>query len=130
MALLTSVSQVRFLHRSGKLMGPRLVPMLRVVDGGGEPKSREQRTGNDARGEPVIARAGDDSARGALRGAPVPRRIDPLADVAARAAHGDEAAMRQLLRAIATSLLAAVRAVVGRNAPDVEDIAQETMVAF
>jgi RNA polymerase sigma-70 factor, ECF subfamily len=103
--------------------------MLRVVDGGGEPKPREERTGNE-RGEPVITRHGDEAAMGELLRASVPARPDPLADLAARATHGDEAAMRELLRSIATSLLAAVRAVVGRNAPDVEDIAQETMVAF
>jgi RNA polymerase sigma-70 factor (ECF subfamily) len=104
--------------------------MLRVVDGGGEPKSREARTGDDSGGEPVIARHGDEAAMTELLRAAVPARPDPLADLAARAAHGDEVAMRELLRSIATSLLAAVRAVVGRNAPDVEDIAQETMVAF
>lgn len=38
--------------------------------------------------------------------------------------------MRDLLRAIGQPLLAAVRAIAGRGAPDVEDIAQETMVAF
>jgi RNA polymerase sigma-70 factor (ECF subfamily) len=104
--------------------------MLRVVDGGGEPKAREQH-GSDTRGEPSIARHGDEAAMSELLHASVaPRPPDPLADVAARATHGDETAMRELLRAIATSLLAAVRAVVGRNAPDVEDIAQETMVAF
>jgi RNA polymerase sigma-70 factor (ECF subfamily) len=129
MALLTLVSKVRFAQRSGKLMTPRLVPMLRVVDGGGEPKQREQRAGADG-SEPVIARHGDEAAMGQLLRTSVPARPDPLADLAARATHGDDAAMRELLRSIATSLLAAVRAVVGRNAPDVEDISQETMVAF
>jgi RNA polymerase sigma-70 factor (ECF subfamily) len=129
MALLRLVSEVRFPKRSGKLMRPRLVPMLRVVDGGGEPKAREQRTGSDSP-EPSTLRHGDEAAMTELlrvSGAP---RTDPLADLAARAAHGDEVAMRELLRSIASPLLAAVRAVAGRNAPDVEDIAQETMVAF
>ena len=74
--------------------------MLKVVDGG-KPEAQEQ-----------------------------PPRPDPLADLALRARQGDEGAMRELLRAIANPLLAAVRAVAGRNAPDIEDIAQETMVAF
>src|SRR5262249_45895713 len=91
--------------------------------------SRDARAGNED-SEPVLARHGDEAAMGELLRSSVPARPDPLADMAARAAHGDEAAMRELLRSIATSLLAAVRAVVGRNAPDVEDIAQETMVAF
>jgi RNA polymerase sigma-70 factor (ECF subfamily) len=103
--------------------------MLRVVDGGGEPKPREQRAGSEG-GEPVVARHGDEAAMGELLRTSVPARPDPLADLAARATHGDEVAMRDLLRSVAPSLLAAVRAVVGRSAPDVEDIAQETMVAF
>jgi RNA polymerase sigma-70 factor (ECF subfamily) len=78
----------------------------------------------------VIAPRGDEAAMSELLRSSVASRPDPLADLAARATHGDEAAMRELLRSIANSLLAAVRAVVGRNAPDVEDIAQETMVAF
>jgi RNA polymerase sigma-70 factor, ECF subfamily len=123
-------SEVRFGRQSGRLTTPRLVPMLRVVDDGGEPESQERRGGPDARGEVAIRPHGDEAAmRQLLRSSGTPRP-DALADVAARAALGDEPAMRQLLRSIATSLLAAVRAVVGRNAPDVEDIAQETMVAF
>jgi len=74
--------------------------MLKVVDGG-KPESQEQ-----------------------------PPRLDPLADLALRARQGDDLAMRDLLRAIASPLLAAVRAIAGRGAPDVEDIAQETMVSF
>jgi RNA polymerase sigma-70 factor (ECF subfamily) len=38
--------------------------------------------------------------------------------------------MRQLLRAVGASLLSAVRAIAGREASDVEDIIQETLVAF
>ncbi|HMI83136.1 MAG TPA: RNA polymerase sigma factor [Polyangiaceae bacterium] len=74
--------------------------MLKVVDGG-KPEAQEQ-----------------------------PPRIDPLADLALRARQGEEGAMRDLLRAIGQPLLAAVRAIAGRGSPDVEDIAQETMVAF
>ncbi|MET0591603.1 MAG: RNA polymerase sigma factor [Polyangiaceae bacterium] len=74
--------------------------MLKVVDGG-KPEAQEQ-----------------------------PPRPDPLADLALRARQGEESAMRDLLRAIGQPLLAAVRAIAGRGAPDVEDIAQETMVAF
>jgi RNA polymerase sigma-70 factor (ECF subfamily) len=104
--------------------------MLRVVDGGGKPESREQRAGEDSPDEPVVRRHNDEAAMAELLRTAAPLRPDPHADLAARAAHGDVPAMRQLLRSVATSLLAAVRAVVGRNAPDVEDIAQETMVAF
>src|SRR5258705_6541841 len=108
MALLNLLSEVRFAHRSGKLMSPRLVPMLRVVDGGGEPKSREARAADDPRGEPIVARHGDEEAMTELLRSSVATRPDPPADLAARAAHGDEIAMRELLRSIATSLLAAV----------------------
>jgi RNA polymerase sigma factor (sigma-70 family) len=38
--------------------------------------------------------------------------------------------MRQLLRSVAGPLLAAVKAIAGRRTPDLEDIAQETLVAF
>jgi RNA polymerase sigma-70 factor (ECF subfamily) len=130
MALLTLVPEVRFADRSGKLAGRRLVPMLRVVDNTGEPKSREQRTGGDSLEAPVIARHRDEAAMSELLRSSGVSRSDPLADLAVRATHGDDAAMRELLRGVAPSLLAAVRAVVGRHAPDVEDIAQETMVAF
>ena len=75
--------------------------MLKVVDGGGEPVLEAQ-----------------------------PPRVDPLADLARRAAGGDAVAMRQLLRAVGASLLSAVRAIAGREASDVEDIIQETLVAF
>ncbi len=115
--------------------------MLRVVDGRGELELRDKRNGPDglvgSHGSPVEARAetpipkhGDESAMRELLRSQITPRPDPLADLAIRATHGDEVAMRELLRAIGTSLLAAVRAVAGRNAPDVEDIAQEAMVAF
>jgi RNA polymerase sigma-70 factor (ECF subfamily) len=104
--------------------------MLRVVDGGGEPESQDLRPKRESRGDVAIQPHGDESAMEELLRSSVPARVDPLADLAARAAHGDEIAMRHLLQSIASSLLAAVRAVVGRSAPDVEDIAQETMVAF
>src|SRR5258706_11324845 len=115
--------------------------MLRVVDGRGEIELRDKRNGPDglvgSHGSPVDARAetpipkhGDESAMRELLRSQITPRPDPLADLAIRATHGDEVAMRELLRAIGTSLLAAVRAVAGRNAPDVEDIAQEAMVAF
>jgi RNA polymerase sigma-70 factor (ECF subfamily) len=82
-------------------MSQEISSMLKVVDGGGQPAAAEE----------------------------VPRN-DPLADLARRANTGDAAAMRQLLRSLATPLLGAVRAIAGRNAPDIEDIAQETMVAL
>ncbi len=104
--------------------------MLRVVDGGSEAELRERRNGQDPQAEPAIPPRGDEDAMRELLRASVPPRQDPFADLAARAMHGDETAMRELLRSIATSLLAAVRAVVGRNAIDVEDIAQEAMVSF
>jgi RNA polymerase sigma-70 factor, ECF subfamily len=137
MALLSSLSatvqepsEVRFAYQSGKLVRPRLVPMLRVVDGGGGSEPHEQSGGQDCSVEPAIPPHGDEAAmRDLMRSTGTPR-TDPLADLAARATHGDVLAMRELLRSVANSLLAAVRAVVGRNAPDVEDIAQETMVAF
>ena len=104
--------------------------MLRVVDGGSEADLRERRNAQDPQAEPAIPARGDEDAMRELLRASIPPRQDPFADLAARAMHGDETAMRDLLRSIGTSLLAAVRAVVGRNATDVEDIAQEAMVSF
>jgi RNA polymerase sigma factor (sigma-70 family) len=85
----------------GNLEGASALPMLKVVDGSEVPA------------------------------APPPGpRIDPLSVLARRAAQGDEIAMRQLLRSVAGPLLAAVKAIAGRRTPDLEDIAQETLVAF
>jgi len=85
----------------GSIHSTKLSSMLKVVDGGGVPAPQS---------------AGP--------------RLDPLGILARRATEGDEAAMRQLLRSVAGPLLAAVKAIAGRRTPDLEDIAQETLVAF
>ena len=85
----------------GSIHSTKLSSMLKVVDGGGVPAPQS---------------AGP--------------RLDPLGILARRATDGDEAAMRQLLRSVAGPLLAAVKAIAGRRTPDLEDIAQETLVAF
>jgi RNA polymerase sigma factor (sigma-70 family) len=93
--------QLHGMAECGTIQGTNLSSMLKVVDGGGVPAPQSN--------------------------AP---RLDPLGILARRATEGDEAAMRQLLRSVAGPLLAAVKAIAGRRTPDLEDIAQETLVAF
>jgi RNA polymerase sigma factor (sigma-70 family) len=93
--------QLHELSRCGNIRSASVASMLKVVDGGGTPAP--------------------------LATGP---RTDPLGILARRATQGDEEAMRQLLRSIAGPLLAAVKAIAGRRTPDLEDIAQETLVAF
>jgi len=52
---------------------------------------------------------------------------DPLADVAAARA-GDAAATRRILKAVAPTVLAVARAVLGSNDRDLEDVVQESLV--
>lgn len=62
--------------------------------------------------------------------------IDPEASVrepdalVARARAGDRGALEALLHGVAPRVLAAVRSVVGRDATDAEDLAQESLVAL
>src|SRR6266478_4945628 len=109
-------TDVRSLLQSGTIVGRKPAPMLRVVDGRGELELRDKRNGPDglvgSHGSPVDARAetpipkhGDESAMRELLRSQITPRPDPLADLAIRATHGDEVAMRELLRAIGTSLL-------------------------
>jgi RNA polymerase sigma-70 factor, ECF subfamily len=101
--------------------------MLRVVEGGETPEIQDKRDGH---GEAAVLPHQDQVAmRDLLRSAITPK-VDPFSDLAMLAAQGDELALGQLLRSVAAPLLSAVRAIVGRKAPDVEDIVQETMVAF
>lgn len=68
----------------------------------------------------------------AARATDAPRRI-PEADpdeLVARALHRDRHAIAALLQRLAPRVLAAVRSVLGRDASDVEDVAQESLVAF
>jgi RNA polymerase sigma factor (sigma-70 family) len=55
---------------------------------------------------------------------------DPLQPWLARAAAGDERAVAHLLDAVAPVTLGLVRAIVGRRALDVEDVAQEALLAI
>jgi RNA polymerase sigma-70 factor (ECF subfamily) len=55
---------------------------------------------------------------------------DPLADLIDSVRSGNEDAARVLLRAVAPGVLAVVRRVLGHRHPDVEDLAQECLVAF
>ena len=56
-------------------------------------------------------------------------RVDPLQGIANAAARGDRAAQRTLLIETGSALLRAVRAVLGSNNPDLEDVFQEAMTA-
>jgi RNA polymerase sigma-70 factor (ECF subfamily) len=53
-----------------------------------------------------------------------------LERLAMRAQGGDREAVRELLAAIAPTLLGVARAILGAGAPDVEDVAQESLLAF
>jgi RNA polymerase sigma-70 factor (ECF subfamily) len=61
-----------------------------------------------------------------------PRQIPEgdLDELVARALHRDRHAIAALLQRLAPRVLAAVRSVLGRDASDVEDVAQESLVAF
>lgn len=61
--------------------------------------------------------------------APRSERVDPLQSIANAAARGDRAAQRTLLVETGSALLRTVRAVLGRNSPDLEDVFQEAMTA-
>jgi RNA polymerase sigma-70 factor (ECF subfamily) len=56
-------------------------------------------------------------------------QADPLKALASDALRGDTDAQRTLLVALGSSLVRVVRAIVGSNHADVEDVLQETMVA-
>jgi len=55
---------------------------------------------------------------------------DPLAPLARAAQRGDDRAVRELLRAVAPTVLAVVRAILGRESADVEDVAQDAFVGL
>jgi RNA polymerase sigma factor (sigma-70 family) len=103
--------------------------MLRVVDGGKPEPDDESTAQPESRSVSRPPPRDDAATRDLVRSTFVPRP-DPLSDLTMRATQGDEAAMADLLRSVSMPLLAAVRAVAGRETADVEDIAQETMVAF
>src|SRR6266852_3419880 len=102
-------TDVRSLVQSGTIVGRKPAPMLRVVDGGGELELRDKRNGPDglvggraspadslvgraspadARAEPSIPKHGDEAAMRELLRSAVTPRPDPLADLAVRATHG------------------------------------------
>src|SRR5256885_7438715 len=103
--------------------------MLRVVDGGGKPEPDDEATAEPESRSVSRPQRDDAAPRDLVRSTLVPR-ADPLSELTMRATQGDDAAMADLLRSVSMPLLAAVRAIAGRETADVEDIAQETMVAF
>jgi RNA polymerase sigma-70 factor, ECF subfamily len=66
---------------------------------------------------------------GPLADEPSSGRPDPLRGVAVAAGRGDRAAERTLLIETGSALLRTVRAVLGSNSPDLEDVLQEAMTA-
>lgn len=60
---------------------------------------------------------------------PEPKRLDPLAELAAEARTGDRAALRRLLAALGPRLLCVVRGVLGAGHPELEDTLQDSMLA-
>ena len=65
--------------------------------------------------------------------AATPELDDPaarLVELAGRAAAGEKRAIRALLTATGPAMLRAIRKVLGRSTPDVEDVAQEAMQAL
>ena len=63
------------------------------------------------------------------RGPTLRNQADPLRALASDAACGDAQALRTLLIALGPALLRVVRAIVGRDHSEVEDVVQEAMVA-
>jgi RNA polymerase sigma-70 factor (ECF subfamily) len=61
---------------------------------------------------------------------PVELSTGRLERLAVRAQAGDREAVRELLGAMAPALLGVARAILGAGAPDVEDVAQESLLAF
>ena len=59
--------------------------------------------------------------------APATGRLERLAQAAQRR---DPTALRELLHAVAPQVLGAARAILGAGAADLEDVAQESMIAF
>lgn len=59
--------------------------------------------------------------------APPSERLDPLRSLATAAARGDRAAERTLLIETGSALLRTIRAVLGNQSPEVEDVFQEAM---
>jgi RNA polymerase sigma-70 factor, ECF subfamily len=57
------------------------------------------------------------------------QRVDPLLGIADAAARGDRAAQRTLLIETGSALLRTVRAVLGSQSPEIEDVLQEAMTA-
>ena len=57
-------------------------------------------------------------------------RVDPLAELVEPAVAGDRAALRRLLEVLAPYVLRTVRGVLGKDAPDVDDIAQDSLTAI
>ena len=59
-----------------------------------------------------------------------PRPDDPLSGLVRPAVAGDRGAMRELLKAVAPLVARAVRRVMGRGHPDLEDVAQQVLSGF
>ena len=55
---------------------------------------------------------------------------DPLVELARRVVAGDRKATRSLIVAVGPAMLRAIRKVLARSTPDIEDVAQEAMEAF
>jgi RNA polymerase sigma-70 factor (ECF subfamily) len=58
------------------------------------------------------------------------RPDDPLEEFARAAAEGDLSATRRVLEGVGPRVLSVVRRVLGANHPDVEDVAQESLIAL
>lgn len=56
--------------------------------------------------------------------------LDPWLGLAKRAAHGDRQAIEQLVRGVAPRVHDVARAILGSRHPDIDDLAQESLVAF
>jgi RNA polymerase sigma-70 factor (ECF subfamily) len=56
--------------------------------------------------------------------------VDPLASLIAPARQGDNAALRSLLVAVGPAVLKVVRGMVGVTHPDLDDLVQESLLAF
>ena len=60
----------------------------------------------------------------------LPTLVDPLAELARDTAQGHQGATTRLLRALGPQIFSVLRALLGHGDPDIDDVAQESMVAI
>jgi len=103
----------------------RIEPSIDVGEAGNEGESSTSR----APALRALPGAGSREAGGRGRRAASPRTEDPLAQLASASAAGDRQATQELVRALSPAVLAVARRILGARDPEVEDAAQESLIA-